>query len=170
MYAMRPVDQAVVIILFHPAVTNAILRFISIPCCVSRLQRSSSAAFLVCRVSHPLHYSSTAFLIPVRIAAFCKSTESKSFTNSVAFPRKKLHTRASIFCKKDEILQKSECFFKSPAYENIVWTRTMYRIVPEAMEISMLRFHRKVTVTTAIAAASGIPKVPPEENETFRRQ
>ena len=46
----------------------------------------------------------------------------------------------------------------------------MYRIVPEAMEISMLRFHRKVTVTTAIAAASGIPKVPPEENETFRRQ
>ena len=139
-------------------------------CSVPHPLRFTSTAIHIRRVSHPLHFSSTAFLIPVRIAACCKSTEQRSFTNSVAFPRKKLHTRASIFCKKDEISQKSECFFKSPAYENIVWTRTMYRIVPEAMEISMLRFHRKVTVTTAIAAASGIPKVPPEENETFRRQ
>ena len=139
-------------------------------CRVPHPLRFSSAAFHVHRDSHPLRFSSAAFHIPVRIAACCRSTESKRFTNSVAFPRKKLHTRASIFCKKDEILQKSECFFKSPAYENIVWTSTIYRIVPEAMEISMLRFHRKVTVTTAIAAASGIPKVPPEENETFRRQ
>ena len=61
-------------------------------------------------------------------------------------------------------------FTNGAGYEKNVWTRTIYRIVPEAMEISMLRFHRKVTVTTAIAAVSGIPKVPPEENETFRRQ
>ncbi len=143
MYAMRPVDQAVVIILFHPAVTNAILRFIFIPCCVPHLR-------------------------PDRSMLQINGVE--KFYKQCSFSAKKTPHRGFNFLQKDEISQKSGCFFKSPAYENIVWTSTIYRIVPEAMEISMLRFHRKVTVTTTIAAASGIPKVPPEENETFRRQ
>ena len=135
----------------------------------------SPAAFLVCSVSRPPSFTSAAFhvhrvphLRPDRSMLQINGVE--KFYKQCSFSAEKTPHRGFNFLQKDEISQKSGCFFKSPAYENIVWTRTMYRIVPEAMEISMLRFHRKVTVTTAIATASGIPKVPPEENETFRRQ
>lgn len=119
----------------------------------------SPAAFLVCRVPNPRSDCSILLIDGV-----------EKFYKQCSFSAKKTPHKGSHFLQKDEISQKSECLIRFTVYENTVWTRTIYRIVPEAMEISMLRFHRKVTVTTAIAAVSGIPKVPPEENETFRRQ
>ncbi len=43
------------------------------------------------------------------------------------------------------------------SYTNRVCIRIMYRMVPEAMEISIFFFQRKVAATTAIAIISGMP-------------